>query len=199
MSTCAGCPDGFANALWLVAAMSVAGLVHVLWLKSALSRQFCQPLDGGARLGGQRIFGANKQVRGLLAMPPAAATAFASVVAARDVLPEWINRGLWDLPVAEYAALGFTAGLAFMLAELPNSFLKRRLDVAPGEAPNQRWLKPVCFALDRVDSTLGVMLALSLAVPVSAATWLWALVLGPLPHAAFSVWLHLSGEKQRVL
>ena len=37
-----------------------------------------------------------------------------------------------------YAALGAWAGLGFMLGELPNSFVKRQLDVAPGMAPRGR-------------------------------------------------------------
>ena len=192
-------PDGFASAAWLVAALSVAGAAHVLWLRSAWARRFSQPLDGGATFRGRRVFGANKQVRGLMMMPLASALAFAVLGGARDLYPEWLARGLWDLPPAMYAALGFACGLAFMLAELPNSFLKRQLDVAPGAAPQGGGLRPLCFVIDRCDSTVGVLVVLTLLVPVSAATWLWALLLGPVSHAAFSTWLYRERLKARPL
>ena len=106
---------------------------------------------------------------------------------------------MWDLTIGEYALLGFACGLAFMLAELPNSFLKRQFDVPPGEAPEQEWLKPVCFVLDRCDSVLGVMVVVALTVPVALATWVWVFILGPMSHALFSALLHGIGEKLRPL
>ena len=199
MSAAAASPHGLANAALLVAALSVAGVAHVLWLKSRWARGWSSPIDGGATFRGRRLFGANKMLRGLVAMPLAAAAAFAAIGATRGAYPEWLARGSWDLSTGGYALLGFTCGLAFMAAELPNSFLKRQLDVAPGGLPRQRWLRPVCFVLDRSDSTLGVLAVVSAALPVSIATWGWMLVLGPASHAAFSGWLYRVKVKGRPL
>lgn len=132
-------------------------------------------------------------------MPLAAMAAFVLAAAGRDTYPVWLARGFWDLSLASYAFLGLACGLGFMLAELPNSFLKRQLDVAPGEEPREAWLRPVCLVVDRVDSTLGVLLVLALALPVSAATWVWMLVLGPASHAAFSAWMYRARLKARAL
>jgi len=183
-------PDGFAAAAWIVAALSAAGAAHVFWLKSAWARRFAQPLDGGATFRGRRVFGANKQVRGLMMMPLAAALSFALL---GTLLP------LWDLSSAAYAGLGFACGLAFMLAELPNSFMKRQLDVPPGAAPAGGWRRALCLAVDRCDSTVGVLVVLTLLVPTPPATWLWALLLGPASHAAFSTWLYRERLKARPL
>jgi CDP-2,3-bis-(O-geranylgeranyl)-sn-glycerol synthase len=192
-------PDPFASAAWLVVALSVAGAAHVMWLKSPWAHRFSQPLDGGATFRGQRVFGANKQLRGLMMMPVAAALAFAALAGLRERYPEWLARGLWDLSPVAYGGLGFACGLAFMLAELPNSFLKRQLGVAPGAAPERGWLRPLCFVLDRCDSTVGVLIVLTLLVPVSAGTWAWALLLGAASHAAFSTWLYRARLKARPL
>jgi CDP-2,3-bis-(O-geranylgeranyl)-sn-glycerol synthase len=192
-------PDGFLSAAWLVVALSIAGAAHVLWLKSSSGKRFALPLDGGATFRGRRVFGANKQVRGLMMMPLAGAMAFMLLGGLRDRYPDWMAAGLWDISPGAYAALGFACGLAFMLAELPNSFFKRQLDVAPGEAPVRGALRVACLVLDRCDSTLGVLLVLTLLVPVSFATWLWALLLGPVSHAAFSMWLHRERLKARAL
>ena len=84
-----------------------------------------------------------------------------------------------------------------MLAELPNSFLKRRLGVAPGDAPASPGLRLFCFVLDRSDSTLGVLLALSLLLPVHPLTWVWALLFGAGLHWLFSFWLYRLRLKKR--
>ena len=192
-------PAAFGNAVFIVVAMSLAGIAHVLWLKSRWSKYFGQPLDAGLTLRGRRIFGANKMLRGLMAMPFAAAATFSAFGALRERLPSWLAAGMWDLAAGEYALLGLACGLAFMISELPNSFLKRQLDVPPGESASQPWLKPFCFVLDRCDSTFGVMLVIAMALPLSGETWFWVFVLGPVSHALFSATLHRFGEKARAL
>jgi len=187
------------SAIFLVVAMSLAGVAHLAWLRSRWSKQFGQPLDAGLTFRGRRVFGANKMLRGLLVMPLAAALSFPALGSLRERLPGWLGGDIWDLTAGDYALLGFACGLAFMLAELPNSFLKRQLDVPPGEAPRQKWLKSVCFVLDRCDSVLGVMAVVAMTLPVPAQTWLWVFILGPASHALFSTLLHGIGEKARPL
>lgn len=189
----------FTGAAFLVLCLSLAGVAHVYWLRSPWARALSQPVDGGAAWRGRRIFGQNKTLSGFLAMPPAAAFAFGLLGGARPLYPEIIAQNLWPLATAEYALLGFACGLAFMLAELPNSFIKRQLDVAPGAVPAQAWLRPICLLLDRIDSTLGVLLVVTLAVPTPASTWAWAILLGPVTHAVFSHWLYRIGQKPRAL
>ncbi len=189
----------FGSAVFVVVAMSLAGIAHVLWLKSRWSKYFGQALDGGLTFRGRRIFGANKMLRGLIVMPLAAASTFSIFGAVRERFPSWLAAGMWDLTRGEYALLGLTCGLAFMISELPNSFLKRQLDVPPGEVPSQAWLKLFCFVLDRCDSTFGVMLVMSTALPISGETWFWVFILGPFSHAVFSALLHRFGEKARAL
>ena len=132
-------------------------------------------------------------------MPVAAAASFWLAGSLRDMLPAWLERGLWDVSPGHYALLGFAAGLTFMLAELPNSFFKRRLGILPGESPQAGWARLVCPLLDRIDSILGTLIAVSLLVPVSPVTWLWVLLIGPGVHALFSTVLFRLHVKERAL
>ena len=191
--------EALARAAFLLIAMSLAGAAHVLWLRTALSRRFGWPVDAGLTLRGRRLFGDNKRVCGFMVLPPMAALTFMLLGGGRDALPAFFAAGLWPLSAAQYAGLGLACGFAFMLAELPNSFLKRQLGVAPGQAPVQPWLRPLVLVIDRLDSVLGVLLALSLLVPVPAATWFWVLAFGPAVHAAFSIAMHALGIKARAL
>lgn len=199
MNTSSFTPEPFECALFLVVALSAAGLIHSAWLRCSCSRPFAHPIDFGRTFRGRRIFGANKMWRGLMIMPIAAAGTFAGLAYLGDELPGWLERGMWLQSSATYALLGLISGLAFMLAELPNSFFKRQLDIAPGQAPTQLPLAVVCFILDRIDSTIGVLLALTLLVPVAVQTWLWALLMGTVIHSLFSILLHALHVKARPL
>ena len=84
-------------------------------------------------------FGANKTVRGFVMMPLLSALGGACV--------SFNAEGLW---------LGALAGFAYVLAELPNSFLKRRLGVAPGQLPQH--CRRLFLLLDQLDSAVGVAL-----------------------------------------
>ena len=96
-----------------------------------------------------------------------------------------------------YLALGAWAGFGFMAGELPNSFVKRQLDIAPGQAAASRAGAAVSFVVDRLDSIVGMLLAISLAAPTPWKTWVFVLVIGPGIHFAFSVLLYRIGVKER--
>lgn len=199
MSAALAVPQALPCAVFLVAAMSLAGIAHAGWLRSQLSLSLSGPVDLHMTWRGRRLFGPNKMWRGFIVMPPAAAVVFGTAGWLRPALPAWFSAGMWDLAPLEYAGLGFVSGLAFMLAELPNSFVKRQLDVAPGMAPRDRTLAAIFFLVDRVDSVLGVLVVVTWLLPVAAATWAWVLLLGPGIHWLFSVWLYRLKVKARPL
>lgn len=184
--------DGIACGLFLLAAFTLAGAAQTTWFASRRSRAFDRPLDGGLTFRGRRLFGANKTLRGLVVMVPAAAAAFALLGQATPVAS-----GLWDLSPAAYAALGALAGAGFMIGELPNSFVKRQLDIAPGGAPLSTAGTIVQFAIDRLDSGLGMLIAVSVAVPVPWSAWAVVLIVGPFIHWSFSLVMFRLGLKAR--
>jgi hypothetical protein len=188
-------PDPLACAFLLIVAFVAAGLVHSAWLRAPASRRFMMPLDGGARFRGRRIFGENKTVRGFMIMVPATALAFPAVAAVFSRIAP--SAALWPLDLSGFAALGAWAGIGFMLGELPNSFVKRQLDVPPGEAPRGPTARAVGFLIDRLDSIVGMLAAVSLAEPTPWATWGYVIVLGPAIHWSFSVLLYYIGVKAR--
>jgi len=192
-----GAPEPFACAMLIIVAMSAAGVVHTAWMRSRASQAFRRPLDGGLSWRGRRLLGDNKTLRGFMAMVPAAGAAFAGLGLLREVAPAWLAAGWWDLSVSALFLLGCWAGFWFMAGELPNSFCKRRCGVAPGTAPAGGWRRLVCLAIDRVDSVLALLIALSLLVPVHWLTWVWVLAIGPAVHFAFSTVLYMVGVKAR--
>lgn len=113
-------------------------------------------------------------------------------------MPSWVSAAMWDLSVWGYGLLGLWAGLGFMLGELPNSFIKRQLDVEPGAAPPYGFRRYLFTVVDRVDSILGLLLFMHLLVGLNALTWLLVLLIGPLVHLGFSAILYRLKVKARL-
>jgi CDP-2,3-bis-(O-geranylgeranyl)-sn-glycerol synthase len=188
--------DPTACALFLLCAFTIAGAAQIAWFRSARSRPFMAPLDGGCRLRGRRIFGDNKTIRGFVVMVPAAAAAF-TILALLVDRHDPSRVGLWPLSLLQYAALGGFAGFGFMAGELPNSFVKRQLGIPDGQALQRPAARAVQFVVDRLDSGIGMLGAASLMVPVPVWTWACVLLVGPFIHWCFSLLMFRLGIKAR--
>jgi CDP-archaeol synthase len=103
-------------------------LAHAPVLRFDLLRGLKKPLDGGLEVGGSRVFGDNKTWRGALVMT---AGSVAASVALRRA--DWYERRLPPaIREASAVGIGLRLGVASVVGELPNSFVKRRLGIAPG-------------------------------------------------------------------
>lgn len=189
----------FCQAVFLVLGMAFPGAAHVIWLRSRTARRMTFPVDAGLCFRGRRIFGDNKRLAGFLVLPPAAGLSFWILAGLWVQLPGQLPNLIWPLSGLQYALLGVACGFAFLLAELPNSFLKRQLHIAPGDTPASRPFRVFATTLDRFDSVIGCLIVAGLLVPVSLATWGWVLVLGTAQHALFSFAMFQLGLKARAL
>jgi hypothetical protein len=116
-------------------------------------------VSGMKRPLGGKVFGANKTVRGALVMSGGTLAA----TAALHRLPAYRERLPPELRAAGPLRHGALLGAAVVLGELPNSALKRRLGIAPGERGRSRL--GVALAIhDQADFVLG-------AWPLLAPVW----------------------------
>jgi CDP-archaeol synthase len=116
-------------ARWLFLPVLGAPALHAPVLRFDLLRPLRRPLDGGASWRGRRLLGDNKTWRGALVMTTG--PLLATVVLHRFA---WYRR---RLPVeVNPLLLGALLGIGTVAGELPNSFLKRRLGIAPGAQRN---------------------------------------------------------------
>jgi len=193
----ASATETIAQALFLIIAMSVAGVINAIWLRHPASQRFAVPLDGGALFRNKRIFGENKTLRGIIVIVPAAAFSFWAMSLIRPMYPTWMDDGIWPLSPIGYGLLGMLAGAAFMMGELPNSFCKRQLDISPGGKARSPIARVVQFVVDRTDSIVALLIAISFVVPVSLWTWAYAIIFGSIVHLGFSVLLYSLEIKAR--
>lgn len=182
--------------LWLALPIIAAGLVHLAVLKldllPALRRM---PIDGGRTFRGQRLFGDNKTWRG-------AVVTIATTTAAACVLA-LLSDCCWPLPTlvpfAEQHPLlwGLLLGTGYIVGELPNSFAKRQVGIAPGAAG--QGLKGRAFwVADQLDSLVGMLLFVA-PVWQPSATLLATIVVLMLVAHPLSAWIMVvAGLKDRV-
>jgi CDP-diglyceride synthetase len=127
-------------------------------------------------------FGPNKTLRG-----------FVFVVLFNGLLQFLLSGALHGHFVVESLFMGTALGATYMLSELPNSFLKRRLGVPAGERSARL---PVLFTvLDKSDSSLGVCLFYVLynGLPLAMLFKLFLLAFGI--HLSVSKLLHMLRVK----
>jgi CDP-2,3-bis-(O-geranylgeranyl)-sn-glycerol synthase len=181
MSFLAGLPLAMAQALWLFAPLLFAAGVAAVVIELDLLRWARRPIDGGCTIGGKRLFGDNKTWRGVLVAVTASA---ASAAAQEHLVGDAVGPLLavdWDaVPAAPFGAL---MGLGAMLGELPNSFVKRCVGIAPGAAATGSW--SILFYLwDQVDLLFGAWLLVGWWVRPPAllvgASFVLALLVHPL-------------------
>ncbi|HSN15216.1 MAG TPA: CDP-archaeol synthase, partial [Anaeromyxobacteraceae bacterium] len=141
-----------AGSLWLAAPATVACVLHMVVVKRGIAAALAVPLDGGRTFRGRPLLGGNKTWRGVVVV--VAGTALLGALQGW-LLGAWAARlglGIVDygaafgalgpapLPLGwGYALVNAALGAAYVAGELPNSFLKRQLDVAPGGRPVGRW------------------------------------------------------------
>src|SRR4030095_11983927 len=131
---------------------------HGLCIRLGWLRSLARPIAAGRTLRGRQLFGANKTYRGVVAVAlgTAAGVGFQVALHRSGVARGW---ELLDYGSAAVVGLGLAMGAAAMLAELPNSLLKRQLGIAPGAAAGGVW-GGVFYLLDQVDMLAGVWLVL---------------------------------------
>jgi hypothetical protein len=178
----------------LLTPLLIGLLFHGLCMKFGWLAQLTKPVDGGRSFRGQRLFGANKTYRGIVAVGLGTAIGFwlramLQVGMTSNLEAEWLSR-----PGGGPLLFGFTVGAAAMAAELPNSFVKRQLGIRPGAAGSGA-LGVVFYLLDQVDMLLGVWLVLVFAVAVTPALILWSLAFLFIIHQVLTVGGYVLGMR----
>lgn len=171
----------------------VAGILNMLFVKTPLYKRINRPIDGGAALrDGKRVFGDNKTWAGfwgMIVFGAAAQTLWGLVCLSFPELCPLYSRFGNTLPfnLAAGAAMGF----AYVLFELPNSFVKRRFDIPSGKTV--RGVKgAVFFVVDQVDSLFGVAAVFALLFPMTVWEYFAYILLGAGTHIAVNSILYAA-------
>ncbi len=139
----------------------VSNVLHMVLVKKNGLKSLCIPLNS-------TLFGPNKTLRGFLFVPFVNGILYLVVnwpggwllsgLSPEYYLQQEINIGdinFLNLLLMQ-ESIGAVYGLFYMLFELPNSWIKRRMGIASGESSTRfRWFFTL---LDKTDSAIGVSL-----------------------------------------
>ena len=172
------------SALMLMIPVVIGGVLHMVVVTRDWFPRLKTPVN-------KALFGANKTWRGFVVMP---------VITVPGALLLWLILQVFDLdittPVLEYSwvILGLALGFAYVLFELPNSFIKRRAGAAPGEVPQKGRLFYV--ALDQIDSGVGAAIFYYLFFAAPATTALCYAILFPVVALVVKRFLFMAKLKK---
>ena len=188
-----------AELLLLLAPLVAGGVGNQLYLRLAWVRRRNAPLDGGrCWRDGRALLGPNKTWQGVVGMVGLTALAMAGLSGLAGELPALarfarMDYAGWAFP-GEPLLYGALWGLGYVLFELPNSFVKRRLGVPPGG--NVAGLRgQLLRGVDQADSVIGCLLVMPVFYVPSAGEALAILVLGSAVHYAINLALYGAGLK----
>ena len=172
----------------------LGGITNIIFTKTKLYRRYQSPIDGGKCLkDGRRIFGDNKTIIGFISM-----VCFCTVYQLLcGLLCNLLDlNGFNDLysihpnTIGLNLLFGLLVGITYMLFELPNSFLKRRLGIGSGKQGNGM-IGTLFFIIDQIDSLIGVFFVLFLFSDIGVIGYLIYLFVGAFTHIAINVVLRM--------
>lgn len=179
-----------------------AGIFNMVWCRTPFLPFLRRPMDNGRRLGdGNRIFGDNKTWKGFLGMILLGAifTILWGLIcghrgflyAHNYIYRLHANTALYNL------IIGLSYGFAYALFELPNSFLKRRLGIAPGK-PLKGWQGIFFVFLDQADSVFGMVLVVAAVYRMSIWFYFFYVLLGAATHIVFNMLLYAARLRENL-
>jgi hypothetical protein len=173
----------FFRVLLLSIPLIFGGIIHMIAVKRDILSYFKKPIH-------QRWFGQNKTWRGFVVMPLAT---WPGVLLAQQV--EKMSDLNTPLLLGHSSVLlAIVLGFGYCLAELPNSFIKRRMGIKEGLTSDRyKWFFVI---LDQADSAIGCVIAYRLLIPVSLSTMIWTIIFGTVIHLVINISLYLVGIRK---
>ncbi len=155
-----------AQLAYLLLPVVLAGVCNMIYVKIPLIRRWNAPMDGGRTAGdGKRWLGDHKTWQGfggMIVLTGLWLTAWVWVTthfswAQRLAL---IDYHQWHLP-SDALWYGGWWGFGYVLFELPNSYIKRRIDIMPGKNATG-WKGRLFLFIDQADSVAGCLVFMAL-------------------------------------
>jgi hypothetical protein len=170
-----------------------AGIINSIFCKSKILNGLKIPMDFGKNfVDGKRIFGDHKTIKGFIGY-----IIFNIIFSILfgflfQVFNGNSNNFFYmnhENTILYNIWIGFLIGLFYALFELPNSFLKRRLDITPGKST--KGLSKIFFVfLDQADSVFGVALVVWMFYPIGWKVYLLYILIGVGTHILINMLLY---------
>lgn len=165
----------------------LGGIGNMVFVKSSFYKNHRKPIDNG-----KNIFGDNKTWIGAISMIVQVTTfqillSYTPLVKYNFIYEN--NKNLFSLNLI----IGLLLGISYILFELPNSFVKRRLNIEPGKTKN--WIS---YIIDQVDSIFGVTIVLFFYTEMTPLKFLEYIALGAITHGIINLILYYTKIRKNI-
>ena len=155
--------------IWFYTPIGLANGLAVSSRKWPIIGRFNAPMDFGKSLGGIRVFGTNKTIRGLIV-----GTVIGLIVTLVQSQLHMDNPELQRLLPINYnefdvVVFGVLTGFGSMMGDAIKSFFKRRVGIKPGG----QWVP-----FDQIDYTLGATFFTFLVAPLPLVSYITTIIIG---------------------
>jgi CDP-diglyceride synthetase len=180
----------------------IAATMSTILVRRTILRTFRYPIDSGRVLSdGKRLFGDNKTWVGAVSLIVISAICMLlwGLVNANNLGIQqynWLYRAHDNTALYNLAA-GALLGLAYIIAELPNSYLKRRQGIPSGETPSGMQGIPN-YILDHTDSIFGCVIVLAFLCQLSVFESFAVIIIGAGTHVLVNVLLVITKVKKSI-
>lgn len=181
----------FARAAYLFAPLLIASALSGVVLRFDLWQPLRRPIDRGLAWRGQRVLGDSKTWRGVVVAMVGCMAGVAVQALAGDRVGSVAIVDYHDVRAVPFA---IAMGLGATLGELPNSFAKRRLGIAPGTTTSGG-LAIVFYVWDQVDLLTGAWPLIAIWVPLELEVILASFALVLVLHPTVSLIGFLVGAR----
>lgn len=173
----------------------ISGILNMIWCKNNSFNIPNIPMDMNKNfIDGKRIFGNNKTWKGFFGYL-VFNIVFSIII---GILCNALNLNDYNFfyinnrnTIIINFIIGLLLGLAYSLFELPNSFLKRRLEIEPGKTT--KGIKKIFFIfLDQADSIFGTFLVVSMFYKLTIIQYIFYVLLGAFTHIIINMLLYLA-------
>ena len=168
-----------------------SGVMNMVWCRSRIMSCLKIPMDNNIILkDGKRLFGDNKTWKGFLGMiiwGIVSTVIWGGVCYKIQFLEShnymYVN---YDNTIRYNIIMGFLLGLAYAVFELPNSFVKRRLNIKPGKhADGFKGL--IGIFVDMSDSLFACVLVLCIVYKMKLSLYIFYVMLGAITHLIINI------------
>lgn len=147
----------------------LSGILFIFFLKKDYFKFLNKPIDFN-----KNVFGKNKTFRGIILMP---IFCFFFTL----ILGFFLNNQN-EIYLTGNLYKSFFLGLFYSLGELPNSFIKRKLGIPPGEKSKKETERRFFWVLDNIDSIIFCLICLVFIYQINPVYLIGILFLGSIIH-----------------
>jgi len=173
--------------LFLALPLVISGSYHMLVVSRNWFSALAIPIN-------QQSMGSNKTWRGIVVMMLAT---IPGVYLCHFLQPTLVDYLIVDMTLISPLWMGVLLGIGYVVPELPNSYIKRKFNIKPGEQ-SQKYSFLFTF-FDQADSAIGCAFVYGLLLSPPFEIMVAMILLGPLLHVIANILLYSVGLRKQPL